>query len=199
MKSHHAYCSGKMLPFGTEIRMPALRITVAGVGSGRNPLTAPATVQPLSRTQRVVTSALQHVGTGSLQQPAAGCHANIVLISCFTCCHIRRYHPSSTKLVREHGTGRSQGYGFVTFTTLEQMQSAVTDLNGKPVEGKRLKVTPAKPREEVKLNTNVSACASFPAMRPGLHSFSAAADTHFLRNAHHFLRGCAGIYQRSTA
>lgn len=59
------------------------------------------------------------------------------------------------KLVTERSTGRTLGYGFVSFVNAETARKAIEALNGQSVDGKRLKVTLAKPREEVRYNTNI--------------------------------------------
>jgi RNA recognition motif-containing protein len=44
--------------------------------------------------------------------------------------------------------GRSKGFGFVTFTDPESMKKAIEAMNDKEVEGRKLKVNEARPREE---------------------------------------------------
>lgn len=66
-----------------------------------------------------------------------------------------RFEPTNVKLVTERSTGRTLGYGFVSFTNAETARKAIHALNGQAVDGKRLKVTLAKPREEVRYNTNI--------------------------------------------
>jgi RNA recognition motif-containing protein len=45
-------------------------------------------------------------------------------------------------------TGRARGFGFVTMSTPEEAQSAITALNGASIDGRALTVNVAKPREE---------------------------------------------------
>jgi RNA recognition motif-containing protein len=52
------------------------------------------------------------------------------------------------KLVTERETGRGRGFGFVTMSTPEEAQSAITALNGASIDGRSLTVNIAKPREE---------------------------------------------------
>jgi heterogeneous nuclear ribonucleoprotein G len=47
-------------------------------------------------------------------------------------------------------TGRSKGFGFVTFKEEASAKKAIAEMNGKDVEGRQIKVTPAKPMEERK-------------------------------------------------
>ncbi len=43
---------------------------------------------------------------------------------------------------------RSKGFGFVEFDTDEAGQKAISEMNGKDVEGRKLKVSEAKPMRE---------------------------------------------------
>ena len=45
-------------------------------------------------------------------------------------------------------SGRSKGFGFVTFENDADADKAISELNGKEVEGRELKVTEAKPMTE---------------------------------------------------
>jgi cold-inducible RNA-binding protein len=44
-------------------------------------------------------------------------------------------------------TGRSRGFGFVTMSTAEEAQAAISQFNGKPLDGRNLTVNEARPRE----------------------------------------------------
>lgn len=50
-------------------------------------------------------------------------------------------------IINDRETGRSKGFGFVSFSTPEAAQKAL-ELNGKEVEGRTIVVNVAKPREE---------------------------------------------------
>lgn len=50
-------------------------------------------------------------------------------------------------VITDRATGRSKGFGFVTFSNEESAQKAL-DMNGKEVEGRTIVVNIAKPREE---------------------------------------------------
>lgn len=52
---------------------------------------------------------------------------------------------SSTKIMRDRGTGYSFGYGFVEYTTPEEAEMAIEKLNGWTIGGKSLKVAYSKP------------------------------------------------------
>jgi RNA recognition motif-containing protein len=51
-------------------------------------------------------------------------------------------------VIMERRTGRSKGFGFVTFQTPEAAQSAVEGMHGKEVEGRNIVANIARPRED---------------------------------------------------
>ncbi|MEZ5277299.1 MAG: RNA-binding protein [Opitutaceae bacterium] len=51
-------------------------------------------------------------------------------------------------IIQDKFTGRSRGFGFVTMSSAEEAQKAVTMLHGKNVGGRDLTVNEARPREE---------------------------------------------------
>ncbi len=51
-------------------------------------------------------------------------------------------------LMTDRVTGRARGFGFVTMSTPEEAQNAVTALNGISLDGRALTVNVARPREE---------------------------------------------------
>jgi RNA recognition motif-containing protein len=51
-------------------------------------------------------------------------------------------------LMMDRVSGRPRGFGFVTMSTPEEAQKAITALNGKDMDGRSLTVNEAKPREE---------------------------------------------------
>jgi len=53
-----------------------------------------------------------------------------------------------TNLMMDRMTGRPRGFGFITMSTAEEAQSAITALHGASVDGRSLTVNVAKPREE---------------------------------------------------
>ena len=53
----------------------------------------------------------------------------------------------SAKVITDRDTGRSKGFGFVEMATDEEAERAVSELNGKELEGRRLNVNEAKPQE----------------------------------------------------
>jgi cold-inducible RNA-binding protein len=52
----------------------------------------------------------------------------------------------SASVVTDPMSGRSRGFGFVEMATAEEAQKAVTDTNGRELDGRRLNVEIAKPK-----------------------------------------------------
>jgi cold-inducible RNA-binding protein len=55
---------------------------------------------------------------------------------------------SSATVVKDKFTGRSRGFGFVEMDSNEEADKAISELNGKSVEGRALKISEAQPRED---------------------------------------------------
>jgi len=51
-------------------------------------------------------------------------------------------------VITDRMSGRSKGFGFVTFATDEAAQAAVAQLNEKEVDGRKIIVNVARPKEE---------------------------------------------------
>jgi len=54
----------------------------------------------------------------------------------------------SASVITDRYSGRSKGFGFVEFESDEEGQKAIEAMNGQEVDGRQLKVSEAKPREE---------------------------------------------------
>lgn len=54
----------------------------------------------------------------------------------------------SANIIEDRDTGRSRGFAFVEMSTKAEGQNAITELNGKEIDGRELKVNEAKPRED---------------------------------------------------
>ncbi len=54
----------------------------------------------------------------------------------------------SAEVISDRATGRSKGFGFVEMDTEEQAQAAIAALNEQDVNGRKLTVNEARPREE---------------------------------------------------
>ncbi len=55
---------------------------------------------------------------------------------------------TETNLMMDRETGRPRGFGFITMSSAEEAQKAITALNGAQMDGRALTVNVAKPREE---------------------------------------------------
>jgi RNA recognition motif-containing protein len=55
---------------------------------------------------------------------------------------------SSAKVINDKETNRSRGFGFVEMTDDAAAQKAIAELDGATVDGRAIKVSVAKPREE---------------------------------------------------
>ncbi len=51
-------------------------------------------------------------------------------------------------VMTDRETGRSRGFGFVTFENEEEAQAAITAMDGKELDGREIVVNVAKPRED---------------------------------------------------
>ena len=51
-------------------------------------------------------------------------------------------------LMTDKMTGRSRGFAFVTMSTDEEAQAAIDGLNGKELDGRRINVNVARPKED---------------------------------------------------
>ena len=54
----------------------------------------------------------------------------------------------SVKVVTDRDTGQSRGFGFVEVADDAQAQKAIDELNGREIDGRKLTVHEARPREE---------------------------------------------------
>ena len=53
-----------------------------------------------------------------------------------------------TNLMLDRATGRSRGFAFITMSSPEEAEKAISALNGASLDGRNLTVNAAKPREE---------------------------------------------------
>jgi cold-inducible RNA-binding protein len=54
----------------------------------------------------------------------------------------------SAQVIKDRDTGRSKGFGFVEMDSDEQAQAAIDTLNNEEVNGRKLTVNEARPRED---------------------------------------------------
>ncbi len=55
---------------------------------------------------------------------------------------------SSAKVIKDMHSGRSRGYGFVEMPNDSEANEAIKALDDSPLQGRNIKVNPAKPRRE---------------------------------------------------
>ena len=48
--------------------------------------------------------------------------------------------------MKDRETGRSRGFGFVTFNTVEEANNAIREMNGRDLDGRQIKVNMANAR-----------------------------------------------------
>ncbi len=58
------------------------------------------------------------------------------------------YAVDEVSLIKDKFSGRSKGFGFVTISDDNEAQKAISEFNDKEVEGRKLKVSEAKPMED---------------------------------------------------
>ncbi|MFQ6038732.1 MAG: RNA recognition motif domain-containing protein [Candidatus Aminicenantales bacterium] len=56
---------------------------------------------------------------------------------------------TSVKILKDNFTGRSRGFGFVEMPNQEEAEKAINSLNGKEVEGRKIRVNVARPKRGV--------------------------------------------------
>lgn len=53
---------------------------------------------------------------------------------------------ASVKLITDRDTGRSRGFGFVEMSSSEEADKAISELNGKELDGRAISVSEARPQ-----------------------------------------------------
>lgn len=54
---------------------------------------------------------------------------------------------STVSIIKDHESGQSRGFAFVEMPNNDEGNSAITNLNGKPLKGRALKINEARPRD----------------------------------------------------
>lgn len=55
---------------------------------------------------------------------------------------------SSVELIKDRVTGSSKGFAFIEMSTQVEAETAISKFDGQPLEGRNLKVSLARPKEE---------------------------------------------------
>ena len=58
------------------------------------------------------------------------------------------YNPEEVTLIKNKFSGNSKGFGFITIADDETAKKAISEINDKDVEGRKLKVNEARPMED---------------------------------------------------
>ena len=61
---------------------------------------------------------------------------------------------TSAKIITDKATGRSRGFGFVELTDAEGASKAISELDNSVVDGRNIKVSEARPKEERPARSN---------------------------------------------
>ncbi|MFT3750042.1 MAG: RNA-binding protein [Agriterribacter sp.] len=61
---------------------------------------------------------------------------------------------SSAKVITDKFTSRSKGFGFVEMPDKQAAETAIKELDGKVIDGRPVKVSEARPREENQSRSN---------------------------------------------
>jgi len=54
---------------------------------------------------------------------------------------------SELKMIKDFETGRSKGFGFITYSAQQEAELAISSMNGKDIEGRSLRVNLAENKE----------------------------------------------------
>ena len=68
---------------------------------------------------------------------------------------------TSAKIITDRGTGRSRGFGFVEMSDETSARQAISELDGGIVEGRTVRVTEARSKEEARRSSSPFKSNSF--------------------------------------
>src|SRR3954453_11716288 len=55
---------------------------------------------------------------------------------------------ADVKIMMDHGTGRSRGFGFITMGSTAEGEAAISGLEAQEMDGRKITVNEARPRED---------------------------------------------------
>jgi len=55
---------------------------------------------------------------------------------------------ADVKIMMDHGTGRSRGFGFITMGSTAEGEAAISGLEAQELDGRKITVNEARPRED---------------------------------------------------
>jgi RNA recognition motif-containing protein len=55
---------------------------------------------------------------------------------------------ADVKIMMDHGTGRSRGFGFITMGSAAEGEAAISGLEAQEMDGRKITVNEARPRED---------------------------------------------------
>ncbi len=71
--------------------------------------------------------------------------------------HFEKFGSSEeVKIITDRETGRSRGFGFITFSDAEAANQAVSEMDGKELDGRTVRVSIAEERRNNRENNNRS-------------------------------------------
>ena|SRR6185503_7506752 len=78
---------------------------------------------------------------------------------------------ASCTIIKDKATGQSKGFAFLEMPAREEAEAAITGLNGREVQGRRLNVNEARPRENGGGSGGFRSAGGDRGQRPGRESW----------------------------
>jgi len=91
---------------------------------------------------------------------------NVSDVDLSSLCSSLNLKTESVKIMRDMETGRSRGFGFIELSPETDLAAAITELNGKVLDGRALTVNEARPQKKREFRSGPGGGSSF-GHRPG--------------------------------